>query len=34
MGKVKFGVASASEAAKAEGGQFSDYAGPIPPKGV
>lgn len=33
MGKVKFGVADAKAAAKAESG-FSDYSGPIPPKGV
>lgn len=34
MGKVKFGVADAKAAAKAEGMQFQDYSGPIPPKGV
>lgn len=34
MGKVKFGVKDAKAAAKAEGGQFQDYSGPIPPKGV
>lgn len=33
MGKVKFGVKDAKAAASAESG-FSDYAGPIPPKGV
>lgn len=34
MGKVKFGVADAKAAAKVDGGQFSNYDGPIPPKGV
>lgn len=33
MGKVKFGIKDAKAAAKAESG-FSDYSGPIPPKGV
>lgn len=34
MGKVKFGIGDAKAAAKADGGQFQDYSGPIPPKGV
>lgn len=34
MGKVKFGVGDAKAAAKVDGGQFQDYSGPIPPKGV
>lgn len=34
MGKVKFGIKDAKAAAKVDGGQFSNYEGPIPPKGV